>query len=749
MTVSAPPTSDIGRPDLSWGTWGQGLLSDWWETAADLIWPQSVITYGRMRHDPKLRAVLQALTLPILRATWALDPAGCRPEVVALVSEDLGLAVRGKDPVSTGARRRGVIWSRHLREALFSLIYGHMPFERRYDVSSGQARLVNLGARMPWTIAQINLDDSSQVRDIVQTTQRDPIPGNRLAWYSYGQEGANWAGISVLRPAFGAWLLKHEMWRVLATSNRRFGMGVPVVEAPPGATREMVAEAQALASAMRVGDQTGVGLPQGFVYHLEGLTGSVPDSLEFIRYLDQQMAGMALAGVLELGTTETGSRALGESFLDLFLLALQALADEIALTATSGQPGMPGIVVDLVDQNWGPEEPAPQVVCLDVGESYSITAEALGILSQFGLLGPDASIDDWIRKKWGLPARTGPWRPTSRGIPAPGQPGGAFLPSGATPTPEADESGLADNVPPQDRVPSWTPPVPAPAVPPPAPAGGGTGPPGPQPPGGPVAGGKLRASGPRRKLSDVEAASGWSPEQQQADFRSRLDGLLASWGPVHRAQRDSIVDQVDAAVSAGRPDRLAALSVDSSDGAALLETALTAMAGQGADRMREEAASQGVDIPAVTVDGARLKATAQARAALAAAYVCQAAGNKALQVTAAAEGDAGQIIDVFIDGLSQVSLRDQLAAALTAAQNQGRVAVLKAAPASAGTAVYRSSEFLDENACGPCVAEDGTVFASLADAEAAYPNGGFLGCEGGLRCRGTVIANWGGVTRVS
>lgn len=37
------PVSDIGAPDLSWGTWGQGLLSDWWETAADLIWPQSVV----------------------------------------------------------------------------------------------------------------------------------------------------------------------------------------------------------------------------------------------------------------------------------------------------------------------------------------------------------------------------------------------------------------------------------------------------------------------------------------------------------------------------------------------------------------------------------------------------------------------------------------------------------------------------------------------------------------------------------
>jgi hypothetical protein len=37
MLVANAPTTDIGRPDFAWGTWGQGLLSDWWETIADLL----------------------------------------------------------------------------------------------------------------------------------------------------------------------------------------------------------------------------------------------------------------------------------------------------------------------------------------------------------------------------------------------------------------------------------------------------------------------------------------------------------------------------------------------------------------------------------------------------------------------------------------------------------------------------------------------------------------------------------------
>jgi hypothetical protein len=52
------------------------------------------------------------------------------------------------------------------------------------------------------------------------------------------------------------------------------------------------------------------------------MTGSVPDAIAFVSYLDQQMSTMALAGLIDLGNTDNGSRALGDTFLDLFLLSL-------------------------------------------------------------------------------------------------------------------------------------------------------------------------------------------------------------------------------------------------------------------------------------------------------------------------------------------------------------------------------------------------------------------------------------------
>ena len=56
----------------------------------------------------------------------------------------------------------------------------------------------------------------------------------------------------------------------------------------------------------------------------------MPDPLPFINYLDQQMSRAALAGVVDLGNTSNGSRALGDTFVDLLMLSLQAVADDVA-----------------------------------------------------------------------------------------------------------------------------------------------------------------------------------------------------------------------------------------------------------------------------------------------------------------------------------------------------------------------------------------------------------------------------------
>lgn len=675
--ASSAPTRDIGHLDSNYGVWYGDLL----EQIPDLTWPLSARTYSLMRTDPQLTAVLAAYTLPIRRATWSVDPAGCRPEVVQLVADDLGLPILGVDAEPGPARRRGVRWADHLRLALLSLTFGFMPFERRYAITSGQARLVNLGERMPHTIGQIQLAADESVQSITQNLAAvRPIPANRLVWYVHDREAANWTGRSLLRPAYGAWLLKHETWRVHATSIRRFGMGVPSVTAPPGATPSQVAEAQRLASAMRVGDRAGVGLPPGFELSLTGMTGSVPDALGFIKYLDQQMSRQALAGLMDLGDTSNGSRALGESFLDLFLLSLQSIADEIADTATTGQQGMPGIVEDLVDLNWGPDEPAPRIVVADVGSRQEVTAEALEKLMRSGALAPDPALEAYVREAWRLPERSEPVRPPA---PAPQL-------EDRAPAPAREEQALA------------------------------------------------ASRGPQRQ--ELRAADEPNLDAVQEAWQVALDQVLEAWPGIAEEQRGQLADQIEKAVDAGDLAALAALTVDSEAAATLLAVAMLELAEASAEQMVAEAAEQGVSVEPPPVDSGQLEAVAVAVAALLAAGLAGAAASAALRMAVPGAGGAAVAVSVVavLAALSDRAVRDQVGGALSTAQAAGRFAVLREAP----KARYLASEKLDRSTCKPCRELDGTAFEDLAAAEAAYGNGAYIKCLGGVRCRGQVVAVW-------
>jgi hypothetical protein len=433
------PLRPAGHPDqlASYGTgMNTALLAEWSEQVPDLTWPESVRTYGRMRHDAKITAVLRAMFLPIIRATWAVDPQGvANDEAVQLVATDLGLPVLGEQGDPEESPVPGFSWADHVRLALLALVYGYMPMERWFKITGGRTRLAGIQERMPQTISEMDIGPDGQMIRVFQNTQDDPVPAGNLTWYVNDREGSNWAGTSLLRPCYSSWVLKHETMRVHATSIRRFGMGVPTVSAPPGATPAQIEKARQLASGMRAGDEAGAGLPDGYTFALTGLTGAAPDALGFLGYLDQQITGSALAAIIELGHSTYGSKALGESFLDLFLLALQAAADLIGDTATFGSPSMPGISRALTEYNWGEGNPPPRIVCTDVGDRHEVTSTAIAALITAGAITWDPLLESFLRQAWGLPERAEPNPPVPAPPPAPGTgppaPGGGQAPAPA------------------------------------------------------------------------------------------------------------------------------------------------------------------------------------------------------------------------------------------------------------------------------------------------------------------------------
>ncbi|MFY1595478.1 phage portal protein family protein [Micromonospora sp. WMMD737] len=434
------PTSLIGMVDD--GQYGT-IVADVYEHIPALLYPASVPVYAEMRTDPRLTAIIDGYALQIRRAQWQLDGAGCRPEVTQFVADCLGLNVVGDDHAGS-ARRRGVSWNDHLRSALLSQVWGHYAFEMEAEIDAdGRARLAVLAERIPATITAIHADPKTGRllgidQQITYRHASPQIPAGRLVFYSRSREGASWQGRSLLRPAYAPWLIKKEMVRVSAISNRRWGAGVPVAEALPGTNPSpaQMAEAQRLVSAARAGDQAGAATPPGFTMRIVGLSGSVPDTVGFTRFLNQEMAGSVLMPHLDLGSTETGSRALGQTFLESWTLALESEAEAIADTATRQ------VCVPIVDWNWGEDEPAPRVVVSGVGSRREITAESLQLLLNSGALAADPKLEAWVRREYRLPERdpNAP-RPLPAGPPArlPHQPDTEEDPAGTEEEDTADE----------------------------------------------------------------------------------------------------------------------------------------------------------------------------------------------------------------------------------------------------------------------------------------------------------------------
>lgn len=413
----------------------------WWsapdeEETPELRWPHNIEVYDRMRRqDAQVISVLRAVTLPIRRTTWRVDPNGARDEVAKLVADDLGLPLVGADGRTVPRTRDRFSWSDHLRLALLTLPFGHSYFEQVYRIDeSGQARLRKLAWRPPKTISKIDVAPDGGLIAIEQLgkgagSNTARIGVERLTAYVNEREGGNWLGQSLLRPAYKYWLLKDRLLRVQAQTVDRNGMGVPIYEASeqpanldPGehikrAEKEIAAGLK-LAQGLRSGDNAGASIPNKAKITLKGVEGDLPDADKPIRYYDEQIARAVLAHFLNLGT-ETGSWALGSTFADFFTLSLQATAEHIATTATQH------IVEDLVDLNWGYTEAAPRIVFDEIGSRHPATAEAVRALIECGALTADDKLEGHLRTTYGLPEadpQTKRERPASSQPPTPAAP---------------------------------------------------------------------------------------------------------------------------------------------------------------------------------------------------------------------------------------------------------------------------------------------------------------------------------------
>ncbi|UFU03447.1 DUF935 domain-containing protein [Ruania suaedae] len=408
--------SEMGYQRESLPGWGS-LAEDSHETNPALLWPASIDVFDKMRReDAQVGSVLRAVTFPIRRTTWMIDPADARPSVVNLVADSFGLPVKGKQRKAPIRTRDRFDFDEHLRLALLELVFGHSVFEQVYRVDeSGMVRLRKLAWRPPRTIAKWDIASDGGLVAVEQygvgTVKNPRIPVDKLVVYVNEREGANWVGTSLLRTAYKNWLLKDRTLRAQAVGVERNSLGIPVYEGAPIPEGVEMTEEQfqawvqsqkddglTLAKSARAGQEAGASIPNGAKFTLTGVTGNRADTDKPIRYHDEQIARAVLAHFLNLGT-ETGSWALGSTFAEFFVGSLNAVALHIANTCQAH------VVEDLVDLNFGPDEPAPRLVPATIGEEQPATAEAIKSLIDSGAIEPDDELEAYVRQRYKLPVK--------------------------------------------------------------------------------------------------------------------------------------------------------------------------------------------------------------------------------------------------------------------------------------------------------------------------------------------------------
>lgn len=398
-------------PDLKWAPYGRGAVG----------------VYDKMRTDPQVHGLVAwGLMMPIRRFKYFVDDNGASERTTRAFAQDLNLPVKDEDGGTTGRTLGRFSHDDHLRHALLAPGgYGHMFFNYWGDQSTGFFRLSGVEPRMPQSLDRIELDDHGKLAGIVQRAGGGGALGSaanyglveiklrELVPYVWEREGSQWTGRSLLRSMYGPWLVKQRLIRVDAIKHERNGMGIPVTrQTVPDANPNAMTAALNVAESIRAGEVAGASLPYGFDLALQGVSGSLPDTLASIRYCDEVMARSLMMMFASLGQGQggSGSRALGDSFVDYFKLTQDAVADWYVNTTSTY------LAEPYADFNDGPGSQAPRIG-YDRDEHEELAVADLLLAIDAGLVTLSEEDEVAFRTRYDLPAMGAVPRPRPDALP--------------------------------------------------------------------------------------------------------------------------------------------------------------------------------------------------------------------------------------------------------------------------------------------------------------------------------------------
>jgi hypothetical protein len=369
----------------------------------------------KMLRDAHVRRSLDAITKPLRAALWDIKPASEDPI-------DLEIA----DFVRWNLFER-IDFDCVLRLALTHLRYGFAFFEVLEEVGSvpttrfknhpgaGQGVFIKSFEHRPaWTVArwQTQKENAARLESIDQWLHGGDneeggfrnIPADRLLRFTCEQEGGNFAGLSVLRSAYGAWKTKLTFMVLEAIRHERQGVGTPTMTLPESAGDDEIDAAETILAQMRAHEKGYLVLPHGYEFKWSTTEGNGTAIAESIERCNRDIAFNVAAGFMLLGLSgDNGSYALAQSQEGQYQLTLDAEARYVANVFTHGVDGWSPIK-RLVELNYGPQYAIPHLVARNMPTRNwaAVMPVVHNLIVSRGII-PDARLRAHIRESLMLP----------------------------------------------------------------------------------------------------------------------------------------------------------------------------------------------------------------------------------------------------------------------------------------------------------------------------------------------------------
>jgi len=407
-----------GELDKTFGVSGtpitSGFLVDLGEYNPELMGRNAIPTYEKMRRsDAQVRATLAACKLPILSAKWQIvpgaeesNPGFARAKEITRFIE--GNLFGGLEFKNSSGGWTSQSWQSVISNALLMLDFGCAIHEDVWMVDGDKIRLRSLPSRLPVTFYRWHTEsDGETLLALEQYGYRGDrflnvlLPADKIARFTYQQEGANFWGIALQRAMYPHWYVKSKLYRIDAIANERNALGIPVFRLSPGFAAEDKAAAYSFVTQLAAHEAAGLVEPPGDPHtglRIAGYEGNLRDVMPSIQHHNEMISRAALNTFMDLGQAAHGSRALGATAADFFMLGLQSVANQIALDLTYST------IRRLVALNFGDHAPCPRLIAANVQARSigEITADLVA-LAQQGLVVSERNIRKAIRERFALP----------------------------------------------------------------------------------------------------------------------------------------------------------------------------------------------------------------------------------------------------------------------------------------------------------------------------------------------------------